>query len=577
MGGHRRQLFDHPTPLETATQTTPTSTRVRQNSRPDRQRQITPRQRTKQDSFMKGVLRRKQVSLDLLGANDFFGTSLEDFDEAAPTSAATEPAIEEGDEGLGKDADAEEEVGATSEVKTEEKKLFLPLRFAPRVVVTGRKGGHGGSAHSTAPSVPATIDEETADAFLRYSKANEELQSELVSLTQKLDEFTAKSHVSDSQRTNLSDAHSKLIDKQAAIKDDERLLHRKLTSGPDDKNEEAETEEHYKEFNNDDIVRATRPDYIKGGILAIIMLALTISVTSWSTHLDEHSFIFDPIGLACVTPCEGNVETNDFFFGHNHFIDNEVIDVIVHLDGSPTAALHDVGLLVEILGTETGEVKKTFTVSPVETHRATFEERIKVDFDNPGEPHVINAFSTNTTYDLSFTLNAAVLTPLANYSEIIAALVMILVYFFILIEVIHRTLVAIFGSMVAGMFLFAMHDGKTEEIRQLMLYMEWSTLGLLFGMMLLVGELSHTGIFEWCAVRLLMASKGSFKRLIVLLCVLTAVASAFLDNVTTMLLIAPVTIDMCSILDVDPRPYLIGEVILSNIGGTATLIGKYCA
>ena len=525
---------------------------------------------------MKGVLRRKQVSLDLLGANDFFGTSLEDVEEAAPTSAAPEAGIEEGGEGLGKDADAEKEAGITSEVETEEQKLFFPLRFAPRVVATGRKGGHGGSAHSTAPTVPATIDEVTAEAFLRYSKANEELQSELVSLTQKLDESTAKSNGSDSQRTNLTDAHSKLIEKQATIKDDERLLHRKLTSGTDDKDKKAETEDHYKEFNNDDIIRATRPDYIKGGILAVIMLALTISITSWSTHLDEHSFIFEPIGLACVTPCEGNVETNDFFFGHNHFNDDEVIDVIVHLDGSPTAAHHDVGLLVEILGTETGEVKKNLTLSPVEIHRTTFEERITVDFNNPSEPHVINVLSTNTTYDLSFTLNADVLTPLANYSEIIAALVMILVYFFILLEVIHRTLVAIFGSMVAGMFLFAMHDGKTEDIRQLMLHMEWSTLGLLFGMMLLVGELSHTGIFEWCAVRLLMASKGSFKRLIVLLCVLTAVASAFLDNVTTMMLIAPVTIDMCSILDVDPRPYLIGEVILSNIGGTATLIGKYC-
>jgi Na+/H+ antiporter NhaD/arsenite permease-like protein len=106
-----------------------------------------------------------------------------------------------------------------------------------------------------------------------------------------------------------------------------------------------------------------------------------------------------------------------------------------------------------------------------------------------------------------------------------------------------------------------------------MLHMEWSTLALLFGMMLIVGELSHTGIFEWLAVRLLVASKGSYNRLMILLSLLTAVASAFLDNVTTMLLVAPVTIDMCSILNVDPRPYLIGEVILSNVGGTATLIG----
>jgi len=106
-----------------------------------------------------------------------------------------------------------------------------------------------------------------------------------------------------------------------------------------------------------------------------------------------------------------------------------------------------------------------------------------------------------------------------------------------------------------------------------MLHQEWSTLGLLFGMMVIVGELSHTGVFEWLAVRLLVSSTGSFCRLMVLLCLLTAVASAFLDNVTTMLLIAPVTIDMCGILGVDPRPYLISEVILSNIGGTATLIG----
>lgn len=123
-----------------------------------------------------------------------------------------------------------------------------------------------------------------------------------------------------------------------------------------------------------------------------------------------------------------------------------------------------------------------------------------------------------------------------------------------------------------------------------MLHQEWSTLGLLFGMMIIVGELSHTGVFEWFAVRLLVQSKGSFNRLLVLLCLLTAVASAFLgmylflytyfhssflqkssrkqltnlrtspDNVTTMLLLAPVTIDMAGILGVDPRPYLISEV-----------------
>ncbi len=135
------------------------------------------------------------------------------------------------------------------------------------------------------------------------------------------------------------------------------------------------------------------------------------------------------------------------------------------------------------------------------------------------------------------------------------------------------TLVSIFGSMIALFFFFLMHNGETESIKTIMLHQEWSTLGLLFGMMVIVGELSHTGIFEWLTVRLLLQSK-SFNRLMILLCLLTAVASAFLDNVTTMLLIAPVTIDMCGILGVDPRPYLISLVILSNVGGTATLIGK---
>lgn len=220
------------------------------------------------------------------------------------------------------------------------------------------------------------------------------------------------------------------------------------------------------------------------------------------------------------------------------------------------------------------------SAAPEESHEANATHDITAD-DSHG--HRVRALSSATAGntaapdghhgELTFTLYASTLAPLAEHSVLIAALIMIFVYIFILLEVIHRTLVALFGSFVALFFLFLMHGGHTESIHTIMLHMEWSTLGLLFGMMLLVGELSHTGIFEWCAVRLLVASKGSFNRLMVLLCGLVALSSAFLDNVTTMLLIAPVTIDMCGILGVDPRPYLIGEVLLSNVGGTATMIG----
>lgn len=209
---------------------------------------------------------------------------------------------------------------------------------------------------------------------------------------------------------------------------------------------------------------------------------------------------------------------------------------------------------------------------PENHHRLTAKSKVIVDWEYPERHHVIDVH-TSTGLEVSFTLAAEKQTPLSQYSVAIASLIMVFVYAFILLECIHRTLVAIFGSMVSLFFFFLMHGGETESIRTIMLHQEWSTLGLLFGMMLIVGELSHTGIFEWIAVRLLVSSNGSFKLLLVLLCLLTGIASAFLDNVTTMLLLAPVTIDMCYILDVDPRPYLISEVILSNIGGTATLIG----
>ena len=255
----------------------------------------------------------------------------------------------------------------------------------------------------------------------------------------------------------------------------------------------------------------------------------------------------------------------------------QVLELTMHMDPFPKTDGVDEKARVEIarldnndLGSEIQTVVKTVSFGPPsEKYRKTFKEKFSVDWEDSDHHHVINIYS-ETGNPLSFTLAASKQTPLSKRSVLVAALIMVFVYVFILIEVIHRTLVSIFGSLIALFFYFLMHGGETESIKVVMLHQEWSTLGLLFGMMVIVGELSHTGIFEWLAVRLLVGSKGSFYRLMVLLCLLTAVASAFLDNVTTMLLLAPVTIDMCGILGVDPRPYLISEVILSNIGGTVS-------
>jgi Na+/H+ antiporter NhaD/arsenite permease-like protein len=346
--------------------------------------------------------------------------------------------------------------------------------------------------------------------------------------------------------------------------------------------EVAKKEESEEEDMPPDIIRATRIDKIKALVLLILMITFVGVCIGWKTHEDESHSIFGLAGIACVTPCYGDVELRNFFIAHeDHFHKNDVIGLTMHLDPIPNEEDVFKRAKVEIIridkdanGLPVQTLVKTVESfgPPDEHHRETFEEKIEVDWEYPEHHHIINVISESGD-PLSFTLAATKQSPLSKHSILIAALIMVFVYIFILLEVIHRTLVSVFGSMIALFFFFLMHDGDTESIKTIMLHQEWSTLGLLFGMMIIVGELSHTGVFEWFAVRILVQSKGSFNRLLVLLCLLTAVASAFLDNVTTMLLLAPVTIDMAGILGVDPRPYLISEVILSNIGGTATLIG----
>jgi len=104
-------------------------------------------------------------------------------------------------------------------------------------------------------------------------------------------------------------------------------------------------------------------------------------------------------------------------------------------------------------------------------------------------------------------------------------------------------------------------------------WINYETIGLLFGMMIMIGIFSTTGFFEWAAVKAFKITKGNLWHLTVLLCCFTAVVSAFLDNVTTIILVAPVTITLCKVLNVNPVNIVIAEVIASNVGGTSTIIG----
>jgi len=151
--------------------------------------------------------------------------------------------------------------------------------------------------------------------------------------------------------------------------------------------------------------------------------------------------------------------------------------------------------------------------------------------------------------------------------------ILLFVYTLIISEVVHRTLAAAIGGIAAILALNYYKTGDALTLAETTTLIEWETIGLLLGMMVMVGIISQTGIFEWFAVQAYKKSNGNVWTLVVILCVVTAVLSAFLDNVTTMLLITPVTIQLAKVLDLNPIPILISEVIFSNIGGTATMIG----
>ena len=140
----------------------------------------------------------------------------------------------------------------------------------------------------------------------------------------------------------------------------------------------------------------------------------------------------------------------------------------------------------------------------------------------------------------------------------------------IISEKIHKTIVALFGaSLVLMLKILEQHEAfHIEEFG-----VDWNVIFLLIGMMTIINLMRPTGLFEYIAIRSAKLGKGDPLRILVIFSIITAVLSALLDNVTTVLLLAPVTLLIADALEVDPIPFLIVEALASNIGGTATLIG----
>ena len=151
-----------------------------------------------------------------------------------------------------------------------------------------------------------------------------------------------------------------------------------------------------------------------------------------------------------------------------------------------------------------------------------------------------------------------------------ATTIFVLAYAVIVSEKVHKTVVALFGA--ALMLVLKILEQK-EAFHVEELGVDWNVIFLLIGMMTIINLMRPTGFFEYIAIKSAKAGKGDPMRIMTIFALVTAVLSALLDNVTTVLLLAPVTLLIADALEVDPVPFLIAEALASNIGGTATLIG----
>ena len=150
--------------------------------------------------------------------------------------------------------------------------------------------------------------------------------------------------------------------------------------------------------------------------------------------------------------------------------------------------------------------------------------------------------------------------------QLISILIFLIVMISIVTEKINRTAAAISGAVL-------MILTNILSLEESISYIDFNTIGLLLGMMIVVSIVKNSGLFEYIAIYTVKKSKGNPWKIMIYFILITAILSALLDNVTTVLLIGPMTIVICNLLNINPVPFLITEIIASNIGGTSTLIG----
>lgn len=196
-----------------------------------------------------------------------------------------------------------------------------------------------------------------------------------------------------------------------------------------------------------------------------------------------------------------------------------------------------------------------------------------MDIDLDIVPQSVICLQFQTNLEVSFPVSLSFdLSPINTEDGIVcAAAVLLGLYVLIIFEVVHRTLAAMLAATMSVAILAIFDERPTQA--EMVSWIDMETLLLLFSMMVLVAIFSETGIFDYFAVLAYKITNGQVWPLINTLCFFTAMMSSFLDNVTTVLLMTPVTIRLCEVMELNPVPILMAMIIFSNFGGAITPIG----
>ena len=189
------------------------------------------------------------------------------------------------------------------------------------------------------------------------------------------------------------------------------------------------------------------------------------------------------------------------------------------------------------------------------------------------EKHIISILIASLSAIIIFIVSYLFEIKISSFI-LFSSIVMVSIYVILSFEIIHRTSIAIFGALIlviASLLAGSIHPKETLHF--VIDVIDFNTIGLLLGMMIIVAILGETGVFNWIGVKAIRLSRGNLWKLMIILCVFTAITSMFVDNVTIILLMVPVTLTIFRALKISPIPFILGQTLSCNIGGAATLIG----